>query len=48
MGPYPFYGPVHPAVTQSGGILGVLFAIGLAVVAIGIVTGVSIRWKSPS
>jgi hypothetical protein len=49
MGPLEFIGPIrgYPMVSQAGGIQGMLAGIGLAIVAVAIVTGVAIKYRTP-
>jgi hypothetical protein len=50
MGPLEFMGPIrgYPMVSQAGGIQGMLASTGLAIIAIAIVTGVVIKYRTPT
>jgi hypothetical protein len=50
MGPLEFLGPIgaYPAVPHVSGTLETLVGIGLAIVAIAIVTGITLKYRTPS
>jgi hypothetical protein len=49
MGPLEFIGPIrgYPMVSQAGGIQGMLASIGVTIVALAIVAGVAIKYRTP-